>query len=112
MDEANHHPAGDEFALPLGDALQQGEIGIVRVFHFGIVAVNHMIRKISDPLIILARGEELEGADPDMACRNTGENPARQTHLALHPVTGQDGGERPCRGNAEREHCLGDDIFA
>lgn len=35
VDEAYHHPAGDEFALPLGDALQQGEIGIVRVFTSG-----------------------------------------------------------------------------
>ncbi|MNS35204.1 hypothetical protein D3C72_673520 [compost metagenome] len=112
MDETHHHPSGDEFALPPGDAAQQGEVRIVCLFRLGIMTVDHVVREVFDRLVILARGEELERADTDMACRNAGEDAARQADFALHPFAGEDGRQRPRGGNAKRKHRFRHDIFA
>src|SRR3546814_9970328 len=57
-------------------------------------------------------GEELKGADADMAARDSCEHRAGMSALALHPVAGRDRGERARRRDAHRRHRLRHQIFA
>ena len=61
---------------------------------------------------VAARGEELEGADADMARRHAGQHRAGQHGLAHHVLAGDNGGERARGRDAQREHGLADDVFA
>ena len=61
---------------------------------------------------VAARGEELEGADPDVARGDAREHGARHDVLADDGIAGDDGGERTRRGDAQRMHRLADDVFA
>ena len=61
---------------------------------------------------VAARGEELEGADADVARRHARQHRAGQHGLAHHVLAGDDGGERARGRDAEREHRLADDVFA
>ena len=63
-------------------------------------------------LDVAARGEELEGADADVARRHARQHRAGQRRLAHHRLAGRHGRQRPGRGNAERRHRLADDVFA
>ena len=58
------------------------------------------------------RGEELEGADANVARRDAGENGTRQHGLAHHAFAGHHRGERTRGGDAEPEHGFAHDVFA
>ena len=71
-----------------------------------------MIGEQADRLDILARGEELEGADPDMARGDTRQHRAGEGGVAKDEVAGRYGGKRPRRRDAERLHRFAHDVFA
>ena len=70
-----------------------------------------MIGEQAKPLEVTASGEELERADPDVACRHARENSAGQESLARHRFSGHHGGERTRRRDAQRRHRFAYDIF-
>jgi hypothetical protein len=53
------------------------------------VTLDHIIGKRLQPIGIAARREELEGADADMARRDTGKHRARQHLLAIDWLPGR-----------------------
>ena len=59
----------------------------------GVVAVDHMVGQKPQRLDVVAGGEELEGADADMARRDPREDGAGQRPFAPDPVAGR-GGDR------------------
>src|ERR1700704_6376813 len=73
---------------------------------------NDVIRQPPHAVGIAPRGKILERSDANVAGRDAGEDSPRQRHLAQHALAGHDSGERSCGRNAERGHCLADDVFA
>ena len=61
---------------------------------------------------VAARGEELEGADPDVARRHARQHGAGQRRLAQDLLAGRDRSQRARGRNAERHHRLADDVLA
>src|SRR3546814_12502985 len=57
-------------------------------------------------------GEELKGADADIAARDSCEHRAGMSALALHPVAGSHRGERTRRRDAHRRHRIRTPLFA
>ena len=79
---------------------------------FRIVPGEHVVGQRAQGLHVAAGGEELEGADADMARRHAGEHRAGQEPLARHVLAGRDRRERPGGGDAERRHRLADEVLA
>jgi hypothetical protein len=111
VDEADRQPLRDEPGLRGDHGLEQGEIaafaGTIR-----IVACDHVVGEQAQGLHVAARREELEGADPDMAGGDAGQNGARQQYLPPDGLARQSCSKCTRRRNAERRHGLADDIFA
>ena len=84
MDEANQQPARDQIGLPGDHGIQQRVIGALGLRQMRIVAADHMIGEAAHAISVAARGEELEGADTDMAGRHAGQHRAGQHRLAHH----------------------------
>ena len=99
-------------ACRVDDAVEQCAIAVVGCAGLGIVPRDDVVGERAERLDIAARGEELEGADADMARGDAGQDGARQGFLAQHLLAGGDGGERPRRRHAERRHRLADDVLA
>jgi hypothetical protein len=62
-------------------------------------------------LVVLARGEELEGANPDVAAGHAGEHGAGERGLAIDHLPRADRGERAGGGDAEGGHRLAHHVF-
>ena len=103
---------GDQSGLPLSDSFEQSEVGIVVVLRVGIVAIDDIVGKNFQVIVILAGGEPLEGADANVRLRDAGENSAGHEAFAEHVITTCDRGQRPGRRHTEGSHRFGDDIFA
>ena len=99
-------------SLPGGNRLEERKVGLLVVLELGIVAADHVVGERPDGLHVAAGGEELEGADANMARRDAGEDGAGQDLLPVHRLSGDGCGERPGRRHPERVHRLADDIFA
>ena len=112
MDEADQQPARDEVGLSRDDAFEQRVIGALGHPDVRIVSADDMVGELSHALGVAARGEELEGADADMARRDARQHRAGQHGLALHALARRHRGERACGGDAQRKHRLADDVFA
>ncbi len=117
MDEAHQHPPGDELRLTRDHAIEQRTIGLplpagVRPPYVRKMAGDGMVGQRPQRLDVAARGEELEGADADVARRHARQHRARQRRLAHHRLTGRHGRQRSRGRNAERRHRLADDVFA
>ena len=70
-----------------------------------------MLGKQVKPLQVTAGGEELERADPNVACRHACEESAGQESLARHSFSRHHGGERPRGWDAQRRHRLAYNVF-
>ena len=68
--------------------------------------------RCAERIHVAARGEELEGADADVARGDARQHGAGQGHFAPHRLAGRDNRERSRGGNAERGHRLADDVLA
>ena len=112
VDEADQQPARDQFGLARDHALQQRVIGALGVGRLRVVPGDDVIGQPPHALGIAARGEILEGSDPDVAGGDAGQDRARQRRLAQHALAGRHGGERSRGRNAQRRHRLADDVFA
>jgi hypothetical protein len=62
-------------------------------------------------ILVMARGEILEGADAHVARGHAGQDRAGQRAFAINVLAGGDGRQRAGGGNAERVHGLTDQIF-
>ena len=111
MDEADAEPAGDEIGLRECDGAQQLQIGFLHLAKLGIVALDHIVGQCPQSVDILSGGEILERADAHMARRHPHEDGARLRRLAIDLFACRDGGQRACSADAERMHCLREDIF-
>ncbi len=105
------HPARHQRRLPRDHLRQQRAIGVRISGDLRIMPRDHVIRERADRIAIVARGKELEGADPDMAGRDTGQDRAWQQRLAPDDLAGQDRGERARGRDAQGGHRLADDIL-
>ena len=76
------------------------------------MAINDVVRKTLDGFEVAARGEILEGSDPDVTRSDTGQHGARQLAVAINRFAGRDGRQRPRGRNSERMHRFADEIFA
>ena len=112
VDEAHQHPSGDELGLARDHAIEQRAIGLGLAAGVRVVAGDDVVGQQPQRLDVAARGEELEGADADVARRHARQHRAGQRRLAHHRLAGRHGSERPRGGNAERRHRLADDVFA
>ena len=77
MDEADAEPAGDQFSLAFGHRFEQRQIGLVMPGELRVVALDGKVGQLLDPFRPVMRSEKLEGANPQMAGRDTGQNRAR-----------------------------------
>ena len=112
MDEADQQPARDEIGLARDDAGEQRVIGPLGWSSVRIVPGDDVVGEPADRVGVAADGEELEGADADMARGDARQHRAGQRGLADDVLAGDDGGERARGRDAEREHGLADDVFA
>ncbi|MHC2692970.1 hypothetical protein ACVME9_005461 [Bradyrhizobium liaoningense] len=71
-----------------------------------------MVGEPAHRLGVAADGEELEGADADMAGGDAGQHRAGQRGLANDVLAGDDGGERARGRDAQRVHRFADDVLA
>ncbi len=106
VDEADGEPMRDKLALQVDDLFQQRKRRIAGFGEFGKMTLD---RIVGEPLQMVGAemgGEELEGADADVAARHARQDRTRVGPLALHALAGRDRGERAGRGNAHRRHRL------
>ncbi len=100
-------------ALARDHGVEQRAIRVPGAGGVRIVPRRYIVGEQLHRFAVAALGEELEGADTDMAAGDAGEDRAR-----LRPVLAQDlfargdGGERARGGNAERGHRFADDELA
>ena len=94
------------------DAFEQRAIGALGLGDVRIVPGDDVVGEQAHAVGVAARGEELEGADADVARGHARQHRAGQHGLAHHGLAGRDGGERARGGDAERGHRLADDVFA
>ena len=112
MNEADEHPSGDEARLPGNNLIEKSEIAALLSRQFRVVAVDRIVSQCFDALDIAARGEKLKRADANVACRDPRQHPAGKRGFPIHRITGQHGGQRAGRRDAERRHGLAHNIFA
>ena len=109
-------PTSSHCAIELGLArdhrVKKRAVGVRRAGGLGVVARDDVIGERATAINISARGEELEGADADVARGDAGEHGTRQRRLAPDRLAGRHGGERSGGRDAERRHRLADDVFA
>ncbi len=111
VDEADQQPARDEIGLTRDDAGEQGVIGALCLEQVRIVAGDDVVGEPADRAGVAADGEELEGADADVARGDARQHRAGQRGLADDVLAGDDRGERARGRDAEREHGFADDVF-
>ena len=73
---------------------------------------DDVVGELAHAVGVAACGEELEGADADMACGHAGEHGAGQHGLAHHVLARGHGGQRAGGRDAQGKHRLADDVFA
>ena len=111
--EADAEPARDETRLRVDDALEQRQRVVAAAGRFRVVASERVRREAGERFAIVARGEELEGADAHVARGHAREHRARQRALvAENGLACRHRRERACRGYAERRHRLAHEILA
>ena len=91
---------------------EQRAVGTLGLRSVRIVPGDDVVGERAHASAIAARGEELEGADADVAGGDAGQHRAGQRGLAEDRLAGGDGGERARGRDAERGHRLADDVFA
>ena len=94
------------------DALEQREKALGRAGQVGVVAGDRVLGELAHPLDVAAGGEELEGADADVAGRDPRQHRAGQHRLAKHRLAGRHHRERARRRDAEGVHRLADQHLA
>src|SRR3546814_17792040 len=70
-------PVRHQLALQPGHPVEQRKMRVVGGGKIGKMPPDAVIRQLRDMVGTEMRGKELEGADTDMAARDTGENRAR-----------------------------------
>ena len=83
MDEAKAHPVGDQGCLPLDGGVEEGKVGCVVPGKVGVVPGDGMVGQSLDPGLVAPGGEELEGADAQVAGGDAGEDGTGQLRLCL-----------------------------
>ena len=71
-------------ACRVNDRLQQREIGPLGTGDVGVMPGDDVVGERLHPGVVAARGEELEGADADVARRHPGQHGAGQHGFAQH----------------------------
>jgi len=112
VDEADAEPARHEFGLALADGGQQVEVGLRAGRQCRVMAGNDVVGQALDLFRPLMGGEELEGADADMAGGDAGQHGAGLGAVAAHHVAGRHDGQRTRRRNAQGVHRLADQVLA
>ncbi len=112
MHEPDEHPLRDQRRLRGTHGVEQREIAIVGVGRIRVVAGDGVIGQPPQQVHVAAGRHVLEGADPQVAARDTGQHRARQRRLALHGAPRGDHRQRPRGRDAKRVHGLADDVFA
>ena len=110
--EADAEPARDERRLRVDDALEQRERVVAAARRVGVVARERVRGERRQRFAVVARGEELERADADVARGHAREHRARQHLLAHDALARRHGGERARGRDAERGHRLAHDVLA
>ena len=106
------HPARDQQGLAFQDGLKQRQSGPLGVAGLGEVTINDVVGKTFDGFLVAARGEILEGSDPDVAGCDAGQHSSGQLAVAINRFAGRDSRQRPSGRNSERMHRFADEIFA
>ena len=78
MDEADQQPARDQVGLARDDAFEQRVIGALGLGDVRVVPGDDVVGELPHAIGVAARGEELEGADADVARGHAGEHRAGQ----------------------------------
>src|SRR5437879_8357417 len=112
MDEVHMHPTGNERRLSVAHALEQTQVGVRMAFQLRVVALDDVIGQATYLGLLTAGGEQLEGADTDVAGGNASQNRARQrTLLAKDRLAREDCGKRPGRRDTQRVHRFPEQAF-
>src|SRR5262250_2830652 len=82
VDEAHMHPTGNERRLFVAHTLEQSQVWVRLPLQLRVVAIDDVIGESLHPGLLAASGEELEGADTDVAHGNARQNRAWQRSLA------------------------------
>ena len=112
VDEADAEPACDKVALQADHPVEQCQMRVGRLGKLGKMAAHGIVRQLRDMVGAEMRGEELKGADADMAARDARQHGAGVRLLALDAIAGGHRGERARRCDAHRRHRLGHEELA
>ncbi len=103
---------GDKRRLGVAHGAQQLQIRLLPASEFGKVPLDDVISQLSYAIDVIARGEELEGADANEARGDPRQDRPGQGALAIDGFAGGHCRERARGGNSKRMHGLADQIFA
>src|SRR5262249_59465163 len=90
----------------------QCEVGVRDVFKLRVMAIDDVIGEATNFGLLTTGREKLEGAHPDVAGSNAGQNRARQRALAKDGLACKYRCKRSRRRNAKRVHRFADQVFA
>ena len=76
-----------------------------------VMALDHVIGQATHLVLLAAGGEQLKGADTNVAGSNARQNRARQRTLAIDGLAREHCGKRPCRRDTKRVHRFADQVF-
>ena len=93
MNEADEQPFGDKLGLARDHEVEERAVPVRGVNRFWVVPRDDVIGEMPDRLHIPARGEELKGADADVARRDAGQHGAGQRHFTPNGLAGRHSGE-------------------
>ena len=84
VDEPDEHPLRDQRGLGVDDAVQQREVGILRLRRIGVVPRDRVVRQTPQQGRVVAHGRVLERPDAEVARRNPDEHRTRLQALPHH----------------------------
>ena len=108
MNKADTHPRGDQFGLRVHRRLQQA-FGAIRM---RIMTRECVIAQLLQLIDLLARGEDLKRADPDVGRSNARNNRTRQHRLTVDIFARADRRQRAGRRDSQGMHRLRHHIFS
>ncbi len=112
VDEAHHHPLGDEFGLCIDDRVEQTQGRVRRLGEVWVVACDGVVGQRAGARDVLPRREEGKCSDPQVAGGDPGQDGAGQGLLAIDGLSGGDDSERARGRDAQRVHALADHVLA
>ncbi len=102
----------DQSGLTFDHDVQKSERLVGGGGQLWIVACQGVTGDLAQLVVVAAGSEELERADPQMACCHTSQHSTGQSPVAQHLLTRGHRRQRSCRGDAEGKHRLAHQVLA